>query len=179
MKKLLKLDKNDRWDLEGIEFAIKERVGKPQNFIGRIKEIEFLYKWADNIRNEISRSIAFLGRRKIGKSLILERLYNIIYSENKGLIPFYYEFTEGTRSGKEFYHDFLTRFYMQVAGYYTRDISLIREAVDVQTDVNIERLLKFVKRFSIPHKEKIEYRLCNAMNLLNLFDLKKKPVIFP
>jgi hypothetical protein len=68
---------------------------------------------------------------------------------------------------------------MQVAGYYTRDISLIREAVDVQTDVNIERLLKFVKRFSIPHKEKIEYRLCNAMNLLNLFDLKKKPVIFP
>jgi len=63
-------------------FAIKERVGKPEHFIGRIREIEFLYQWADNIRNELSRSIAFLGRRKIGKSLIMERLYNII--GNKG-----------------------------------------------------------------------------------------------
>ncbi|MBF0452106.1 MAG: hypothetical protein HQK75_15500, partial [Candidatus Magnetomorum sp.] len=74
METLLRLDKNQRWELGSIEFAIKERVGKPDNFIGRIKEIEFLYKWADNIKNEISRSIAFLGRRKIGKSLILERL---------------------------------------------------------------------------------------------------------
>jgi hypothetical protein len=168
MKKLLKLDKDDRWDLEEITFAIEERVGEPENFIGRIKELEFLYNWADNIRKKISRSIAFLGRRKIGKSLILERLYNIIYSENKGLIPFYYEFTEGTRSGKEFYHDFLTRFYMQVVGYYTRDISLIREAVDAQADVNLERLLKHVKKFSIPHKEKIEYRLCNAIDSIKV-----------
>jgi len=61
--------------LEGIEFAIRERVGKPENFIGRVRELEFLYNWADNITNVVSRSIAFLGRRKIGKSLILERLY--------------------------------------------------------------------------------------------------------
>ena len=73
--------------------------------------------------------------------MILERLYNIIYSENKGLIPFYYEFIEGERSGKEFYYDFVTRFYMQIVGYYTRDISLIREAVDTQTDVKIEKLI--------------------------------------
>jgi len=52
--------------------------------------------------------------------------YNIIYSEQKGLIPFYYKFSEGIRSGKEFYHDFLTRFYMQVVGYYMRDTLLIR-----------------------------------------------------
>ncbi|ETR65941.1 MAG: hypothetical protein OMM_13488 [Candidatus Magnetoglobus multicellularis str. Araruama] len=102
MQKLLKLQKNNRWDLEGITFAIEERVGEPENFIGRIKELDFLYNWTDNIRKKLSRSIAFLGRRKIGKSLVLERLYNIIYSENKGLIPFYYEFTEGTRSGKNF-----------------------------------------------------------------------------
>ncbi len=112
--KLLRLNKYRRWNLDGIEFAIRERVGNPENFIGRVEEPEYLYTWADNITKLISRSIAFSGRRKIGKSLILERLYNIIYSEQKGLIPFYYEFTEGTRSGMEFYHDFLTRFYIQV-----------------------------------------------------------------
>jgi hypothetical protein len=42
MKKLLKVDKNERWDLDGIEFAIKERVGQPENFIGRVRELEFL-----------------------------------------------------------------------------------------------------------------------------------------
>ena len=46
MKKLLKPKGNSRWDLEGIEFAIQERVGKPENFIGRVGELEYLYKWA-------------------------------------------------------------------------------------------------------------------------------------
>jgi AAA+ ATPase superfamily predicted ATPase len=110
-------------------------VGEPENFIGRIKELEFLYNWADNIRKKISRSIAFLGRRKIGKSLILERLY--IYSEKKGLIPFYYEFSEGKRTGKEFFEDFVSRFYLQVVGYYTRDTSLNRRAVDLQSKVDL------------------------------------------
>jgi hypothetical protein len=172
MKKLLKLAKNDRWDLEGIEFAIEERVGEPENFIGRIKELEFLYNWAGNIRKKISRSIAFLGRRKIGKSLILERLYNIIYSEKKGLIPFYYEFSEGTRSGKEFYHDFLTRFYMQVVGYYMRDTLLIRNAIDFKADVDVAEFRKKVESISIPNKEIILNDLHRCINMLD----KQKPL---
>ena len=68
--------------MDEIEFAIKERVGKPENFIGRVRELEFLYNWADNITNENSRSMAFLGRRKIGKSLILKRLYNTAFDRN-------------------------------------------------------------------------------------------------
>ena len=168
----MRLDKNNRWDLEGIAFAIEERVGEPENFIGRIKELEFLYNWADNIRQKISRSIAFLGRRKIGKSLILERLYNIIYSENKGLIPFYYEFTEGIRSGKEFYHDFLTRFYMQVVGYYLQDTLLIRKAVNFKTDVDVTAFRKKVESISIPNKQAILDDLGSCINMLD----KEKPL---
>lgn len=168
MPKLLRVKENNRWDLEGIEFAIKERVGKPEHFIGRIEELEYLYTWANNIKQQISRSIAFLGRRKIGKSLILERLYNIIYSEQKGLIPFYYEFTEGMRSGKAFYHDFVIRFYMQVIGYYTRDIAWIREAVDKEKKMmDIEILINTIKTLDLPHREKIERRLENSVQLLN------------
>ncbi|MDM8531386.1 hypothetical protein QUF63_09445, partial [Anaerolineales bacterium HSG25] len=114
MKKLLQPSNNHSWKLDGIEFAIKERVGEPENFIGRAYELEYLYGWANRIEAQLSKSMAFLGRRKIGKSLILERLYNILYSEQKGLIPFYYEFGEGQQTGKEFYQDFTIRFYMQV-----------------------------------------------------------------
>jgi len=155
MKKLLRYDKNNRWELEGIEFAIEERVGEPYNFIGRIKELEFLYQWADNILKKNSRSMAFLGRRKIGKSLILERLYNIIYSEKKGLIPFYYEFSEGMRTGKKFYEDFISRFYLQIIGYYTGDIALNRQAVDKRSIVNFSLLLEHLKTLDIPHKSEI------------------------
>ncbi len=172
MKKLLRLDKNDRWELEGIEFAIEERVGNPENFIGRVRELEFLYIWADNIRKLISRSIAFLGRRKIGKSLIIERLYNIIYSEHKGLIPFYYEFAEGTRSGREFYHDFLTRFYMQVVGYYTRDITWTRTAADFKTDVDVTVFMEEIASLSVPHKERILTDLNRCIRMMG----KDKPL---
>lgn len=106
MNRLLQQGENYRWNLDGIEFAIEERVGEPAQFIGRVEEMEYLYEWAMRIQRRLSKSMAFLRRRKVGKSLMLERLYNILYSEQKGLIPFYYEFTEGRRSGKEFYIDF-------------------------------------------------------------------------
>ncbi|ETR66133.1 MAG: hypothetical protein OMM_05787 [Candidatus Magnetoglobus multicellularis str. Araruama] len=141
-------------------------MGEPENFIGRIKELEFLYNWADNIRKKISRSIAFLGRRKIGKSLILERLYNIIYSEQKGLIPFYYEFSEGMRTGKEFFEDFVCRFYLQAAGYYTRDSSLNRRAVDLQSKVDFLLLLSQFETIDFPHKNKIISDLNDCIHML-------------
>lgn len=149
---LLRLNDNYRWNLDGIEFAIEERVGEPENFIGRVEEMEYLHQWAGNIRRRFSRSIAFLGRRKVGKSLMLERLYNVLYSEHNGLIPFYYEFREGERSAKDFYLDFIIRFYMQVFGYYTRNVEIIRKAVDTKAEIKFDLLYQLVEREPIPHK---------------------------
>ncbi len=169
MNKLLKPKENHHWDLEGIEFAIEERVGDPALFIGRVGELDYLYKWAGNIRKRISRSIAFLGRRKIGKSLVLERLYNILYSEQKGVIPFYYEFREGKRSGQEFYIDFAIRFYMQVIGYYTRDIAWNRKAVRPDRRIpDIGTLLEEIAPLPLPNKEIITDHLINTMRFSQL-----------
>ncbi len=38
-KKLLQLGDNYHWQLEGIEFAIPERVSAPKDFIGRVEEM--------------------------------------------------------------------------------------------------------------------------------------------
>ncbi|OQY43633.1 MAG: hypothetical protein B6242_14310 [Anaerolineaceae bacterium 4572_78] len=167
MKKLLQLGDNYHWNLEGIEFAIEERVGNPQNFIGRMREMEYLYGWTKRIQIKRGKSISFLGRRKVGKSLMLERLYNILYSEQRGLIPFFYEFSEGRRSGKEFYIDFIIRFYMQVVGYYTRDITWIRKAVRREKRiVNIETLLEKIAPLSFQNKEIILEGLEENMDML-------------
>ncbi len=176
MEKLLKPKENHHWDLEGIEFAIEERVGDPSGFIGRVEELEFLYKWADNIRKKISRSIAFLGRRKIGKSLVIERLYNILYSEQKGVIPFYYEFTEGVQDGREFLIDFAIAFYMQVIGYYTRDITWNRKAVQADKRMpDIETLLKEIVPLSIPNKDEI---IDHLESNLYMSQLEKPPYVY-
>ncbi len=173
MEKLLRPKEDHRWDLEGVEFAIDERIGDPELFIGRAGELEFLYKWAANIRRKISRSIAFLGRRKIGKSLVLERLYNILYSEHKGVIPFYYEFTEGDRSGREFLTDFTVSFYMQVVGYYTRDITWNRRAVQPDRQMpDIGALLEEIAPLSLPNKGEITHHLESN---LRVSELEKPP----
>jgi hypothetical protein len=166
MKQLLQRADNYRWNLEGIEFAIEERIGAPQDFIGRVEELEFLYGWANRIQRGLSKSTAFLGRRKVGKSLILGRLYNILYSENRGLIPFYYEFTEGRRDGKEFYRDFTTRFYMQVVGYYTRDTSWNRRAVDKKTKPAMEAILQEVEQLEFKYKDRIVYEFEDCLRVL-------------
>lgn len=144
---------NYHWDLTGIEFALNERVGKPEYFIGRIEEMEYLYAWAHSIRNQSSRSLAFLGRRKIGKSLMIERLFNIIYSEHDLLIPFFYEFKEGKTTAREFAEDFITRFYMQVIGYYTRDINWIRDSMEKNIRYNLEILIKKIAQLTFPHQD--------------------------
>ncbi len=167
MPKLLQLADNYRWNLDGLEFAIAERIGDPENFIGRVEELEYLYQWTVNINKRISRGLAFLGRRKVGKSLILERLYNILYSEHKGLIPFYYEFTEGQRSGREFYIDLVIRFYMQVVGYYTHDITWIRAAVRRGKRIaSIEELIEKIVPLSFENKKTVLSCLQGSLGIL-------------
>jgi hypothetical protein len=41
-----------------------------------------------------SQGIAMLARRKMGKTAIMERLFNITFAKNDGVIPFYYEIKE-------------------------------------------------------------------------------------
>lgn len=69
-----------------MDYALKERIGKPELFTGRKEELSFFLKWINDIKDEKSMSTAILARRKMGKTAILERLFNIIFSNNNGII---------------------------------------------------------------------------------------------
>ncbi|MCP4215249.1 MAG: hypothetical protein GY765_11355 [bacterium] len=81
-----------------MNYALKERIGKPELFTGRKEELATFLKWINDIKDEKSQSTALLARRKTGKTAIMERLFNLTYAKNNGVIPFYYEIKE-----KEFY----------------------------------------------------------------------------
>jgi GTP-binding protein EngB required for normal cell division len=59
-------------------YALKERIGDPSLFCGRKQQMALLMNWVQSIPREMAKSRALLGRRKCGKSAIMQRLFNIL-----------------------------------------------------------------------------------------------------
>ncbi|MCP4396190.1 MAG: hypothetical protein GY801_02610 [bacterium] len=62
--------------------------------------------WIGRIKQKSSLSSAILSRRKTGKAALLQRLYNLAFEQNMGVIPFYYEIPEGKQWVVNFCQDF-------------------------------------------------------------------------
>ncbi len=103
-----------------MKIYLKEKIGHPDLFTGRDQEMDYLLNWIDRIKLELSKSTALLARRKVGKTAILQRLYNLTFEKNDGVIPFYYEITEGKKSAFEFSLDFYLTFIYQYIAFKTR-----------------------------------------------------------
>jgi hypothetical protein len=98
----------------------KERIGKPELFTGRTKELTTLLKWVEGIKGESSKSTALLSRRKTGKTAIIERLYNIVFHNNDTVVPFYFEIEEKDQWLLSFSIDFFLSFIYQYLAFKTR-----------------------------------------------------------
>jgi hypothetical protein len=103
-----------------MDYALKERIGKPELFTGRKKELDYFLKWINDIKDEKSQSTAILARRKMGKTAILERLFNITFYKNDGVIPFYYDIKENDIWLVDFCRDFFLTFIYQYIAFKSR-----------------------------------------------------------
>jgi len=109
-----------------IIYAFKEDIGNPDLFTGRIKLLDNFLEWIDFIRKEIGKSRALLSRKKKGKTALLQRLYNIIWTQNDMVVPFYFEIKEKEILFSDFADDFLTSFLTQYYAFQTRDKEALR-----------------------------------------------------
>jgi hypothetical protein len=103
-----------------MDYALEERIGKPDLFVGRKKELAFFLKWIDDIKEKKSQSTAILARRKMGKTALMERLFNITFFKNNGVIPFYYEIKESKMWAVDFCQDFFLTFIYQYIAFKSR-----------------------------------------------------------
>ncbi|MCU0285459.1 MAG: hypothetical protein MUF15_03565, partial [Acidobacteria bacterium] len=103
-----------------MEYALEERIGKPDLFTGRNEEMTYFLKWINEIKEKKSQSTAILARRKMGKTAIMERLFNITFYKNDGVIPFYYEIKESKMWVVDFCHDFFLTLIYQYIAFKTR-----------------------------------------------------------
>jgi hypothetical protein len=67
-----------------------------------------------------------MARRKMGKTAIMERLFNITFFKNDGVIPFYYEIKENDAWIVDFCIDFCLTFVYQYIAFKTRNTGYIR-----------------------------------------------------
>ena len=106
------------WDLT---YALAEEIGDPDLFVGREKEMARLLKWAAGTKRRISKSMGILSRRKKGKTALLQRFFNILYTRNDPqLIPFYYRIPENLQAKSDFTESFYRRVLTQYFAFTTR-----------------------------------------------------------
>ncbi|MCP4113686.1 MAG: hypothetical protein GY749_50530 [Desulfobacteraceae bacterium] len=103
-----------------MENALKERIGEPSLFCGGKREMDLLLKWTEKIPRELSKSRALLGRRKSGKTAIMQRLFNILWNQNGKVIPFYFEVPDQDQWLLDFCDKYYRTFITQYFSFLTR-----------------------------------------------------------
>lgn len=106
--------------MENSRYALEERIGDPSLFCGREREMNLLLNWASAIPRKISKSRALLGRRKSGKTALMQRLFNILWNRNGRVIPFYFEVLDQDQWLLDFCDEYYRTFLSQYISFKNR-----------------------------------------------------------
>jgi len=136
-------------------YALEERIGDPSLFCGRYQEMSMLMNWTNRIQIKRAKSKALLGRRKSGKTAIMERLFNILWNQNdRRIVPFYFEVKDQNKWLLHFADEYLRTCLTQYISFLTRiplplnkeicnwDI-LLKKAEEINKNSIIERIRLF------------------------------------
>jgi hypothetical protein len=138
-------------------YAFEERIGDPSLFCGRREQMALLMNWVNMIPRKMAKSRALLGRRKSGKSAIMQRLFNILWNQNGPVIPFYFEVQEGNQWLLDFSADYYQTFMSQYLSFKTRTVlaldnqpyelaELVKMAIDIG-DVHAARNIESFQKY--------------------------------
>ncbi len=107
-------------------YALTEEIGDPDLFVGRKAELDRLLRWAEGVKKRISMSTGILSRRKLGKTALLQRFFNILYTKgDPRLIPFYIRIPEERLRKSQFAETFYRRLLSQYFAFTTRTPRLV------------------------------------------------------
>jgi len=117
-----------------MQYPLEERIGDPDLFVGRTKELAEFRKWIDAIPRKRAKSRVILARRKSGKTVFMQRLFNIIWNENGITIPFYFNIQEV----KIWFPDFAIKYYKAFASHCISFLE--RNSEHVMNELNLDKI---------------------------------------
>ncbi|MCP4575143.1 MAG: hypothetical protein GY846_02480, partial [Deltaproteobacteria bacterium] len=108
-----------------MKYPLKEKIGEPELLVGREKEFNNFGEWIDLIPRMLSQSRVILARRKSGKTAIVQRIFNQLWSENGAVIPFYFNIDENKVWHPHLAVEYFRAFASQYISFLERDETLV------------------------------------------------------
>jgi hypothetical protein len=133
------------------EFPLKERIGAPELFTNRKKDLAYFESWIRDIEKEAAISNAIVSHRKVGKTALLQRLYNELFRRQGKVIPFYLEIEEKKRLLDEFSRIYYMTFISQLLSFKKNQWLGIfyapEEAMKVSAELKLDYITEDLERW--------------------------------
>ncbi|MDU9050774.1 MAG: hypothetical protein Q3M30_18145 [Candidatus Electrothrix sp. Rat3] len=135
-------------------WPVEEMVHEDE-FTDRVELLRELDQWVAAIRRMGATSTALIAPRRIGKTVLLDRLVNTVFFEPEYQVaPFYFKMTREKRTLREFLLEYATTFFRQYLAYCEQDPVLfgqdtaMEELLDYRTDHKAAIMAKeYIQRF--------------------------------
>jgi predicted AAA+ superfamily ATPase len=135
-----------------MEFAIEERLGVPELFTNRQEELAYFASWVGRIEKKAAISTAILSHRKVGKTALLQRLFNQLFGEKEGkVIPFLFEIKEQPLHVDEFSRLYYLNFISQLLSFKKRQwlgtAVTLEELMDMSDELKLDHVTQDIRRW--------------------------------
>ncbi|MFQ5585649.1 MAG: ATP-binding protein [Thermodesulfobacteriota bacterium] len=108
-----------------------------EEYFGRSKVIEDIYDFAtSSVKPPFG--IYLVGKRWMGKTEVLKRVYHRLFRDQEKVVPFYYRF-KTYYTVEDFVYDYLKNFSRQYLAFLERDPAIVREEFTIE---KLERTLR-------------------------------------
>lgn len=110
-----------------------------EEFTGRVEILRDLDKWVRDIQRMASPSTAIISPRRMGKTVLLDRLVNTVFFKPEYKVaPFYFFMKREVITLRKFLLQYATTFYRQYIAYCLQDAALYADNA-----INMEQLLSY------------------------------------
>ncbi|MCP4400491.1 MAG: hypothetical protein GY801_24710 [bacterium] len=110
-----------------------------EEFTDRVEILRELNGWVKNIQRMASPSTALIAPRRMGKTVLLDRLVNTVFFKPEYRVaPFYFKMKREETTLREFLLEYATTFFRQYIAYCLQQPELYNDA-----DIELEQLLTY------------------------------------
>ncbi|MCP4112011.1 MAG: hypothetical protein GY749_41870 [Desulfobacteraceae bacterium] len=114
-----------------MKYPLPERIGNPELLVGREEEFDDFYRWIDGMPEMLSMSRVILARRKSGKTSMVQRIFNKLWSDNGPVIPFYISIPDTNMWFPDFAARYFTTFASHYISFLERDEMLVNDIMSI------------------------------------------------
>ncbi len=115
-----------------MQYPLTEKIGQPDLLVGRVEEFRQFQKWLDRIADKLSKSRVILARRKSGKTVFVQRIFNQLWSANEVTIPFFFDVADSKIWFPNLAIDYYCAFASQYISFLERDHKLVNTPLPLE-----------------------------------------------